>query len=325
MLDVELDRHAGDLHLNVRFVLPGGSVTALLGPNGAGKSATLAALLGHIGPALIDPPVGWAPQRGGLLPRLRPRDQVSRFANDRNPLLQDGTIDDLLAEVGIDPSDRRAPRRLSVGEAQRVTVLRALLASNVTLLDEPTAAQDVTGAVALRRVIRRHADRGATVLLASHDPIDAHALADGIVVLEQGTVTGRGSAAELAATSATPYIARVAGATVLEGTVTSGRFAGTWGELTVSDATPEGPGVAVIRPSAVVLHESPPAATSARNVLTGVVADVVDLPEAVLVRIAGNPDLVAALTHAAATALDIRTGRRVTATVKANEIVVTPR
>ncbi|MBW3664883.1 MAG: ATP-binding cassette domain-containing protein [Actinobacteria bacterium] len=322
---VRIRARVGQLDLDVTLEPRTAPVTALVGPNGAGKSATFAALLGHIGPTLLLPPVGWSPQRGGLLPRLRPREQVARFARGCSPLGGPDDVAALLVTLGIDPDDRRRADELSVGEAQRVAVARALFAASLALLDEPTAAQDAAGAAAVRRAIRRYADLGGHVVVASHQPEDAHALADRLVVIEAGRVTQVGTPAELAAAPASTYVARVAGATVLDGTVDGHELIGDWGRLTVPDGTPSGPAAATIRPAAVALHPAPPTGSSARNVLVGRVVALLDTADAVLVRLDTRPPLIAALTHAAARDLDLHPGSEVAATVKANDITVTPR
>jgi molybdopterin-binding protein len=232
-------------------------------------------------------------------------------------------VAELLVSLGIEPADRRRAEELSVGEVQRVSVARALLAAPLALLDEPTAAQDAAGAAAVRRAIRSYADRGGHAIVASHQPEDAHALADRLVVIEAGRVTQVGTPADLAAAPATTYVARVAGATVLEGVVEGHELVGVWGRLTVPDGTPSGPAAATVRPAAVALHPVPPTDSSARNVLHGQVVGLLDTADAVLVRLATRPPLVAALTHAAARDLDLRVGVEVAATVKANDITVT--
>lgn len=323
---VRIRARVGQLDLDVTLEPWAAPVTALVGPNGAGKSATFAALLGHVGPPLLPPPIGWSPQRGGLLPRLRPREQVARFARGRSPLGgQTEDVAELLVTLGIDPGDRRRADELSVGEAQRVAVARALLAAPFALLDEPTAAQDAAGAAAVRRAIRRYGDLGGHAVVASHQPEDAHALADRLVVIEAGRITQVGTPAELAAAPASTYVARVAGATVLDGTVEGHELVGDWGRLTVPDGTPGGPAAATIRPAAVALHPAPPTGSSARNVLVGRVVALLDTADAVLVRLDTRPPLIAALTHAAARDLDLQPGSEVAATVKANDITVTPR
>ncbi len=319
-----------------------GHVLGLVGPNGAGKSVTLRTLLGlhrlRTGRITVqgrtvddgvdvDPPhrrgLGWVQQTPGLLPRRRPLAQVAAFASSRSPLAATTSPAELLAALDLDPADRRRPERLSGGQAQRVAIARALAAARVVLLDEPLSAQDGASAGRIRALLRAYADAGGAVLLVAHRPEDAYLLADRLVVLEAGAVVQSGSPADLAARPATPYVAHVVGATVLDGIVgDDGVLAGSWGELVVADGTPAGPAVAVIRPSAVVVATEPPVQTSARNLVAGTVRELRETTEGILVTIDARPPLVALLTHRAATALSLAPGRAVWATVKANEIEV---
>jgi len=91
----------------------------------------------------------------------------------------------LLQRVGLSPAlvDRQADV-LSVGEAQRLSLARALAKSpDALLLDEPTSALDTASKGGIERLIRSLADDGLTVLLVTHDPRQAAELADDVVDL----------------------------------------------------------------------------------------------------------------------------------------------
>ncbi|MBW3560934.1 MAG: ABC transporter ATP-binding protein [Actinobacteria bacterium] len=333
----------GEMELELDLDVGPGEIVGLVGPNGAGKSGTLAVLVGvlplrrgrieHRGVTLDDgtdrlPPhrrgLGWAPQTAALLPRRTPREQVRAFADPGAPLLGAGTVDDLMTQLLLDPEDRRPPARLSGGQAQRVAIARALAASPTVLLDEPTSAQDADGAAAVRRAARRHADAGGGVVVVSHRPEDAYAIADRLVVLDRGRIAQTGTPADLATRPATPYVGQVVGATVLHGDVADGILRGPWGELVVADDVPDGPATAVVRPTAVTLHRDHPSG-SARNVLEGTVGEVVQDENGVRVRTATSPPLIAALTADAAHDLDIEVGGRIWASLKATEVRISPR
>lgn len=335
--------HLPTLQLDLDLDARAGEILGFVGPNGAGKSATIAVLLGLLplsrgtiaaGGRIVDdgvrrtPPerrgLGWCPQVPALLPRRRPIDQVTLFADPTSPAMREGGASQLLARLGLDPGDRRPPHRLSVGQAQRVALARALVASAIVLLDEPTSAQDPEGARATREAIRAHADAGGTAVLVAHRPEDAYAIADRLVVLDAGRVVQSGPPRELALRPANGYVAHVVGAVVVEGDVDRGHLRGPWGELTVPDDTPDGPASAVVRPAAVTLHRERPAG-SPRNVISATVASLGRTPDGIRVGLAGDLPLVAALTAAAAEELGLRVGDRVWAAVKANEVSVTPR
>jgi ABC-type multidrug transport system ATPase subunit len=87
-------------------------------------------------------------------------------------------------------------RRLSTGERHRLAIARALaLKPKVWLLDEPTAALDAEAAGLVEVVIKQGRDRGAAILMVTHDDGQAARLADRVLVMEGGRLIGAGVAA----------------------------------------------------------------------------------------------------------------------------------
>jgi ABC-type lipoprotein export system ATPase subunit len=183
-----------DALVDVSFALEPGSFTALLGPSGCGKS-TLLNLLGAVdrptsGAVVVDgrdlaalsenerdayrrKTAATVFQFFNLLPTMNALENVAL------PLLLDGAAAgeadaraaELLGEVGLTGKERAYPYELSGGQMQRVAVARAL-ANRPTLLlaDEPTGNLDSrTGAQVLDLVSGLVAERGITVVLATHD------------------------------------------------------------------------------------------------------------------------------------------------------------
>ena len=332
--------------VEVDLTLQAGVVTGLIGPNGAGKTATIAALLGllrfHTGACLDargqrlprathERGLAWVPAVASLLPRRRVEEQLTAFLGERAPLLQraegpTAAVAHVLRALDLDGLAERRPHQLSGGQAQRVAIARAVLRGPVVLLDEPTAAQDVQHAAGVRALVREHTAAGGAALLVAHQPIDALLVADRLVVLEHGRVVQTGAPSDLAASPATPYVAAVAGASVLRGEVRDAVLRTDTGlELVVADAVADGPVTAVVRPSAITLHREAPPASSARNVLPGTVAGVDDREGRVAVTVAvddTDATLVAHVTHASARDLALAIGARVHASCKANEVDV---
>lgn len=168
--------------------IPHHGLTAVAGPSGSGKT-TFVRLLNR-----LDDPDGGVVVFDGRDVReydvldLRRRVQLVgqvpvTFPGTVAHNVGDGSVRPLLARVGLDPSlaDREADR-LSVGEAQRVCLARALAREpDVLVLDEPTSALDPESKAAIERLVRGLADEGLTVVMVSHDPRHASELADHVI------------------------------------------------------------------------------------------------------------------------------------------------
>lgn len=323
-----------------------GETVALLGPNGAGKSTVLRAIAGLIalshGRIELDgtpwdaadvfvPPadrrVGAVFQSYRLFEHLDARENVAFGLRARGVRRREArsAADAALARLGVAEIAGRFPADLSGGQAQRVAVARALVVEpSVVLLDEPMAALDVSARSAVRHELAGWLDDVAACrVLVSHDPVDAHALADRVVVLEGGAVTQRGRLTELAAAPRTAYIADLVGTNLLRGTLSDGEMHVAGGGVVYVGAhdAPDGPVIATIRPAAIALHRDHPEG-SPRNVWSAEIAGVERADDRVRVRLAGALDLVVEVTAAGFTSLGVDVGDAIWASVKASEIGV---
>jgi ABC-2 type transport system ATP-binding protein len=198
----------------VDLAIPRGQTVALLGPNGAGKSSTVNAVLGLIRPAagsvrvLGRSPaaavragcVGAMLQHGGLPSEARVG-EVLDLARRSFPTAW--PLADLVATAGIDGLLGRSTDALSGGQRQRVLLALALAGTPpLLLLDEPTSAMDVEGRRAFWTTMRGLAERGHTVVFATHHLEEADAVADRVVVMAGGRLVADGPAAQLKATGA---------------------------------------------------------------------------------------------------------------------------
>lgn len=197
---LDLDAHAGE-------------VVALLGRNGAGKTSTVETLEGYrrrdagtVEVLGLDPGerggvralaarVGVMLQRGGVYPGMGPAEALQLFSayydSPEDP-------DALLDRLGLMAVARTPWRRLSGGEQQRLSMALALVGRpEVVFLDEPTAGVDPQGRLAIRAEIERVRDRGACVLLTTHELEEAERLAGRIVIIDRGRVVASGSLHEL--------------------------------------------------------------------------------------------------------------------------------
>jgi len=188
-----------------------GEVLGLLGPNGAGKTSTVETLEGYRVAASgtvrvlgLDPGrdhaeltgrIGIMLQQGGVYPGITPREAIRLFAA-YYPGAQ--PPEHLLERVGLLEQASTPVRRLSGGEAQRLSLALALVGRpEVAFLDEPTAGIDVAGRQLIRKVIRELRDDGVCVLVTTHDLDEAEKLADRVVIIDRGQVVGSGTPAEL--------------------------------------------------------------------------------------------------------------------------------
>jgi molybdate transport system ATP-binding protein len=124
-----------------------------------------------------------------------------------------------LERVGLADYAAARPDALSGGQAQRVALARALATGpEMLLLDEPLSALDVATRADVRRDLRRALAAFPGVrLMVTHDPTEAFALADRLIIIENGRVVQSGRPAEVTARPRSDYVARVAGVNLLRG------------------------------------------------------------------------------------------------------------
>ncbi|GAB2608123.1 ABC transporter ATP-binding protein [Streptomyces capparidis] len=197
----------------------GGEVFGILGPNGAGKSTLVRQLTG-----LLRPDSGSVDVLGHNL--VRHPERASRligYLGQESSALDDMTValaaettgrlrgmtaraarrerDLVLAELGLEPLASRPVRKLSGGQ-RRLACLAAVLVGErpVLVLDEPTTGMDPVARRAVWAAVdRRRAERGATVLLVTHNVIEAETVLDRVAVIDHGRVIACDSPAGLKA------------------------------------------------------------------------------------------------------------------------------
>ncbi|MEU0397768.1 ABC transporter permease [Streptomyces sp. NPDC006208] len=321
-----------------------GTTIAVVGPNGAGKTTLLRALLGltpraHAELRLGDhdvtglPPhrrgVAWVPQDGALFPHM------SALANTAYGLHAHGvpraearrSAQEWLDRLGVGRLAHRRPAQLSGGQAQRVALARALAARpRLLLLDEPLAALDQTTRAHVRHTLRRHLDGfGGVCLIVTHDPVEAVALADRVLVLDDGRAIQDAPPTEVTRHPRSPWVARMLGRNAWPGTATAEGIQLTGGgTLVVADPLPVGSdALAIIAPEAVAVHRDRPSG-SPRNVWPGAVREITTSGSRLRVLITSEhaPDLVAEITPQAAAELGLADGTPVWTSIKATEATV---
>jgi ABC-type sulfate/molybdate transport systems ATPase subunit len=316
-LSVPLRHFRLELELEV-----GRETVALVGPSGAGKTTVLRAIAGLV-PGRVrfgaedwtrlapeERSVGFVFQDYALFPHLSVEKNVA-FG---------GEVGDVLDRLGIAHLRWARPRELSGGERQRVALARALARRpKVLLLDEPTAALDPhtrTGVRAELRALLR--ELALPTLLVTHDFEEAAALADRVGVLVDGRLCQLGTADELVARPADPYVASFAGGNLIAGQARAtvdglSEVRLEDGLLVYSTDPAEGEVSVVVYPWEISLAREAPL-DSALNHVRAPIASLTAVGSRVRVRVG---PLVAEVTNASIERLGLREGDVVVATFKA--------
>jgi ABC-2 type transport system ATP-binding protein len=206
------------------FEVGAGEVFGLLGPNGAGKTTTVEILEGYRRPDAgtvrvlgldpvrdgrrLRPQIGVMLQTGGLYPGLRPLELLRLFAAYYD---QADSPDAMLDLVGLRDTTATPVRRLSGGQAQRLSLACALIGRpRVVFLDEPTAGMDPHARATTWDLVRSLRERGVTVLLTTHAMDEAETLCDRVAIINGGRLAALGSPSDLTRNAAIDEIAFVA-------------------------------------------------------------------------------------------------------------------
>ena len=211
------DRVAVD-HLDLEIGV--GEIFGLLGPNGAGKTSTVEILEGYrradegsvrvlgLDPdrdaAALRPRIGVRLQEGGLYPGVKPRELLRLFAafyaNPDDP-------DRLLEVVGLSDAANTMVRRLSGGQAQRLSLALALVGRpELLFLDEPTAGMDPRARADTWQLVRELREGGTTVVLTTHYMDEAEQLCDRVAILDRGSVVAAGTPVEVTSNVTEPTL-----------------------------------------------------------------------------------------------------------------------
>ncbi|MHB8669611.1 MAG: TOBE domain-containing protein [Acidimicrobiales bacterium] len=186
------------------------------------------------------------------------------------------------------------------------------------------AALDVRTRSEVRRELARHLGTfGGIRILVTHDPLDALALADRLLILEEGRVVQVGRPSDITGEPRSDYVAELVGTNLFRGTVRAGHLLLGNGAALAAVSPVVGEAFAVVHPRAVALHTQRPAG-SPRNVWPGVVGHVDLVGDRVRVRVGGPVPIVAEVTPEARVDLGLARGAEVWVSVKATEVVVYP-
>ncbi len=351
MLEVDVRHRLGAFTLDARFK-SGPGLTALFGRSGAGKSSVVNLIAGSLRPeqgritvdgvSLVDTArgvfvpkhrrrIGYVFQEDRLFPHLTVRQNLSFGRWFSPPAERRGSLDDVVALLGIGHLLQRRPGALSGGEKQRVALGRALLASpRLLLMDEPLAALDAPRKDEILPYIERLRDEvRIPIVYVSHSIAEVTRLATTLVLMSDGQVDAVGPVTDvLGRLDLYPKTGRFEASAVIEARVVGldatyglSLLRAPAGELRVPRVdVPIGGTVRVrIRARDVTIAIAPPHGLSALNVLPATVAEVGgDGSPVTDIRLAltGGHHLLARVTRRSIAELGLVPGRAVFAVVK---------
>ena len=202
---------------NISFDAKAGEVTVVIGPNGAGKTSTMevcsgvrTATSGKVSVLGLDPrkdrsrlnlQIGVMLQDGGVYPSARVFEVAQHYCNLYGNRT---TADELLDAVDLNRQRKTSWRRLSGGEKQRLSLALALAAKpRVAFLDEPTSGVDIFGRDLIRGLVRRLADDGCAVIMATHELDEAQRVADHVLMFQDGNLLANAPLTELRGSTGT--------------------------------------------------------------------------------------------------------------------------
>lgn len=188
---------------HIDFTVAEGEIFGFLGPNGAGKTTTVKMLTGLLRPKAgratllgidvasnikrIHQEIGVCFEQTNLYEQMSATENLELFA--RLFSVKGFDANALLRRVGLAGRERDRVESYSKGMKQRLMVARSLLnRPRVLFLDEPTEGLDPTSAEAIRNIILKERQRGATVFLTTHDMMEADKLCDRVAFMNQGKI-----------------------------------------------------------------------------------------------------------------------------------------
>ncbi|MFC4401914.1 ABC transporter ATP-binding protein [Gracilibacillus xinjiangensis] len=223
---------------NINLAIKDGEFIAILGPSGCGKTTLLRLLAGFLSPtegsivigdrevgtpSRTLPPekrnIGMVFQSFALWPHLNVKDHIRfpiqhhRFIPSELKKNFNERIQEVLSMVNLERYAERMPNELSGGQKQRVALARAIAPKpELLLMDEPLSNLDAELRMEMRNEIQKlHRLTKATIVYVTHDQGEALAMADRIVVMNNGKIEQVGTPAEIYTKPRTPFVAKFVG------------------------------------------------------------------------------------------------------------------
>lgn len=332
-------------------------ITVLFGTSGAGKTTVLRCLAGLERPeagairfgeevwsdaernTFLAPRrrrVGFVPQEYALFPHLTVARNIAYGLHRETAARRHALVEETMQWLGIEGLGGRLPGELSGGQQQRVALARAVVTRpRLLLLDEPLSSLDAPTRLKVRTELRRLLVQSAVpTILVTHDRLDALALGDAMVVMDQGRILQQGPVQDVFSRPADVAVATIVSVeTVQPGRVvefTSGLVTVAVGNTVLTALDPGMPPdtrevYLCIRAEDVILTSGGDVNASPRNRLTGTVRALVNEGPMVRVELDCGFPLKALLTKQACEELSLRENAPVMVLIKAPQVHLIPR
>jgi len=338
---------------DISLEVPPAAYFVLLGASAMGKSVVLEIIAGltaaDSGTIILDDSditneeiqkrsVGLVFQDNTLFPHMTVFDNIAYALRCHGPGKSQirERVSKLATDVGVTELLKRKPPTLSGGEAQRVSLARALAAEpKLLLLDEPISSLDVKARAQIRALLRKINARGQTIIHVTHDYTEAVSLATHIAILEDGAIAQTGSVDEIFRRPKSEFVAEFVGIrNFFRGHLNDTDAQGPHSKSFTTDGlcfavlTEEaaGPGYVMIRSEDVTIAStaSPAGQTSARNNFEGAITDIIPAGPGVEIVVdigkGKSVEIAAMITAESVKKLDLTYGIRVGINFKASAV-----
>lgn len=185
--------------INLKFEK--GKIYGLIGRNGSGKTMILRLLAGIMKPTkgnvyydgkninekgFLKPDIGLVIENIGVYSEFSGKKNLEILAGIRNKISVK-EVEAAIQRVGLDPNNNKPVKKYSLGMRKRIVIAQAIMEEpEIIILDEPTNGLDADGVKLFRKIIKEERDRGAIVVIASHNNEDMEGLFDEIYKIESG-------------------------------------------------------------------------------------------------------------------------------------------
>lgn len=300
------DKSVIEVLSDINFSIKKGECFVIIGPNGSGKTTLLRII------ALLE-----SPTKGRILSNSEDLSQISRkekviyrrkfsFVRQK-PVVRSTTVfnniayglrvrglkydeyrksvNEMIEFIGLEGMENKNARSLSGGEMQRVAIaMNFVINPEIYLLDEVSANLDSMNVKLLEDFIMRiKQDKGKTIIMSTHDPLEAIKYADRIAVLNNGQITQIGTPNEIFIAPKDEFTALFVGyENILYGKAELDKSTGlsqiTVGDLIITASSQqEGEVKVCIRPESIGIVKEPAKNTSYRNTFKGIIENIREL------------------------------------------------